>query len=325
MAPAILIARNGWRGLIMTYIVGVEWALALETISRVEALTMKPADYSSARRDYERIEKAIKYIEAHFERQPELKEIADHIGLSEFHFQRLFSGWVGISPKRFLQFLTKEYVKGLLARPTNLLDATFDAGLSSPGRLHDLFVACEAVTPGEYKSGGRGISISYGFHDSPFGECLIAATERGICWLSFARDDDRRALLAEFKAAWKNARIVEDAHGTRHLVTRIYDPAMWRRSSPLPVLVKGTNFQIKVWEALLKIPVGTVVTYEDIALCIGFPKAVRAVGNAVGKNPVSFVIPCHRVVRKTAEFGNYGGGPARKKAMIGWEAAIKAA
>jgi AraC family transcriptional regulator of adaptative response/methylated-DNA-[protein]-cysteine methyltransferase len=179
MAPAILIARNGWRGLIMTYIVGVEWAHALETISRVEALTMKPADYSSARRDYERIEKAIKYIEAHFERQPELKEIADHIGLSEFHFQRLFSGWVGISPKRFLQFLTKEYVKGLLARPTNLLDATFDAGLSSPGRLHDLFVACEAVTPGEYKSGGRGISISYGFHDSPFGECLIAATERG--------------------------------------------------------------------------------------------------------------------------------------------------
>ncbi len=192
---------------------------------------MKPADYSSARRDYERIEKAIKYIEVHFDRQPELKEIADHIGLSEFHFQRLFSGWVGISPKRFLQFLTKEYVKELLARPTNLLDATFDAGLSSPGRLHDLFVACEAVTPGEYKSQGRGISIAYGFHDSPFGECLIAATERGICWLSFARDDDRRALLAEFKAAWKNARIVEDASGTRHLVARIYDPAI-SRSAP---------------------------------------------------------------------------------------------
>jgi AraC family transcriptional regulator of adaptative response/methylated-DNA-[protein]-cysteine methyltransferase len=286
---------------------------------------MKPADYSSACRDYERIEKAIKYIEAHFDLQPELKEVADHIGLSEFHFQRLFSSWVGISPKRFLQFLTKEYVKELLARPTNLLDATFDAGLSSPGRLHDLFVSCEAVTPGEYKSRGRGISIAYGFHDSPFGECLIAATERGICWLSFARDDDRRTLLAEFQAAWKNARIVEDASSTRHLVARIYDPAMWRRSSPLPVLVKGTNFQIKVWEALLKIPVGTVVTYEDIALYIGFPRAVRAVGNAVGKNPVSFVIPCHRVVRKTAEFGNYGGGPARKKAMLGWEAAIKAA
>ena len=286
---------------------------------------MKPTDYSSACRDYGRIEEAITYIETHFDRQPELKEIADHIGLSEFHFQRLFSRWVGISPKRFLQFLTKEYVKELLSRPTNLLDATYDAGLSSPGRLHDLFVTCEAVTPGEFKAGGKGLTIGYGLHQSPFGECLIARTERGICWLAFVRNADRQALIAEFTAAWKNARIVEDRDGTRRLVARIYDPAWWSPSSPLPVLVKGTNFQIKVWEALLKIPVGTVVTYEDVALCIGFPKAVRAVGNAVGKNPVSFVIPCHRVVRKTAEFGHYGGGPARKKAMLGWEAAIKAA
>ena len=286
---------------------------------------MKPTDYSSACRNYGRIEEAITYIETHFDRQPELKEIADHIGLSEFHFQRLFSRWVGISPKRFLQFLTKEYVKELLARPTNLLDATYDAGLSSPGRLHDLFVTCEAVTPGEFKARGKGLTIGYGLHQSPFGECLIARTERGICWLAFVRNANRQALIAEFTAAWKNAHIVEDHDGTRRLVARIYDPARWSRSSPLPVLVKGTNFQIKVWEALLKIPVGTVVTYEDVALCIGFPKAVRAVGNAVGKNPVSFVIPCHRVVRKTAEFGNYGGGPARKKAMLGWEAAIKAA
>ena len=286
---------------------------------------MKPTDYSSACRDYGRIEKAITYIETHFDRQPELKEISDHIGLSEFHFQRLFSRWVGISPKRFLQFLTKEYVKELLSRPTNLLDATYDAGLSSLGRLHDLFVTCEAVTPGEFKARGKGLTISYGLHQSPFGECLIARTERGICWLSFVRNANRQALIAEFTAAWKNARIVEDRDGTRRLVARIYDPARWGRSSPLPVLVKGTNFQIKVWEALLKIPVGTVVTYEDMALYIGFPKAVRAVGNAVGKNPVSFVIPCHRVIRKTAEFGNYGGGPARKKAMLGWEAAIKAA
>ena len=286
---------------------------------------MKPADYSSECRDYERIEKAIKYIETHFDRQPELKAIADHIGLSEFHFQRLFSRWVGISPKRFLQFLTKEYVKALLARPTSLLDATYDAGLSSPGRLHDLFVACEAVTPGEFKDGGKGLTIRYGWHPSPFGECLIARTERGICWLAFVRNDNRPALMDEFTAGWKKARIVEDRNRTEPLIARIYDPAMWHRSSPLPVLVKGTNFQIKVWEALLKIPVGTVVTYEDIALYIGFPKAVRAVGNAVGRNPVSFVIPCHRVVRKTADFGNYGGGPARKKAMLAWEAAIKAA
>jgi AraC family transcriptional regulator of adaptative response/methylated-DNA-[protein]-cysteine methyltransferase len=285
---------------------------------------MKTDDFAQACRDYDRVEKAIMYIETHYDRQPELKEIAEHIGLSEFHFQRLFSGWVGISPKRFLQFLTKEHVKALLENSTNLLDATFDAGLSSPGRLHDLFVACEAVTPGEYKAKGRGLSISYGFHDSPFGECLIAVTERGICWLSFARAGSRRALLGELASAWKNARIVEDPSVTRPYIARIYDPAMWRRSSPLPILVRGTNFQIKVWEALLRIPVGTVVTYEDVALYIGFPKAVRAVGNAVGKNPVSFVIPCHRVVRKTAEFGNYGGGPARKKAMIGWEASLMA-
>jgi AraC family transcriptional regulator, regulatory protein of adaptative response / methylated-DNA-[protein]-cysteine methyltransferase len=299
--------------------------MAPAPIASEEALTMKSADYSSACRDYERIEKAIKYIETHFDRQPELKEIADHIGLSEFHFQRLFSRWVGISPKRFLQFLTKEYVKALLSRPTSLLDATYDAGLSSPGRLHDLFVTCEAVTPGEFKDGGKGLTISYGWHPSPFGECLIARTERGICWLAFVCNGNRQALMDEFTTGWKKARIVADRNRTEPLIARIYDPAMWHHSSPLPVLVKGTNFQIKVWEALLKIPVGTVVTYEDIALYIGFPKAVRAVGNAVGRNPVSFVIPCHRVVRKTADFGNYGGGPARKKAMLAWEAAIKAA
>jgi AraC family transcriptional regulator of adaptative response/methylated-DNA-[protein]-cysteine methyltransferase len=299
--------------------------MAPAPIASEEALTMKPTDYSSACRDYERIEKAIQYIETHFNRQPELKAIADHIGLSEFHFQRLFSRWVGISPKRFLQFLTKEYVKALLARPTSLLDATYDAGLSSPGRLHDLFVTCEAVTPGEFKDGGKGLTISYGWHPSPFGECLIARTERGICWLAFVRNGNRQALMDEFTSGWKKARIVADRNRTEPLIARIYDPAMWHRSSPLAVLVKGTNFQIKVWEALLKIPVGTVVTYEDIALYIGFPKAVRAVGNAVGRNPVSFVIPCHRVVRKTADFGNYGGGPARKKAMLAWEAAIKAA
>jgi len=287
--------------------------------------SMKTNDFKQVCRDYARIEQAIKYIGTRFDRQPELKEIAGHIGLSEFHFQRLFNRWVGISPKRFLQYLTKEHVKRLLAYSGSLLDATYDVGLSGPGRLHDLFVTCEAVTPGEFKARGKGLTVGYGVHQSPFGECLIGRTDRGVCWLAFVRNGNRQALLAELANAWKNARVVEDRAGTRPLVARIYDPAMWSRSNPLPVLVKGTNFQIKVWEALLRIPVGTVVTYEDVALYIGFPKAVRAVGNAVGRNPVSFVIPCHRVVRKTAEFGNYGGGPARKKAMIGWETAIKAA
>jgi AraC family transcriptional regulator of adaptative response/methylated-DNA-[protein]-cysteine methyltransferase len=286
---------------------------------------MPNLNYARACRDYARIENAIAFIGNHFDRQPSLKAIAAHVGLSEFHFQRLFLAWVGISPKRFLQFLTKEYLKGLLDRQRSVLDAALDAGLSGPGRLHDLFVACEAVTPGEYKTRGAGLAIAYGFHPSPFGECLIAATPRGICWLSFARDGRRRAALAELAAAWGKARLVEDPAATRPALGRIFDPANWRRESPLPLLVKGTNFQIKVWEALLRIPLGTVVTYEEIALHIGLPQAARAVGNAVGKNPVSFVIPCHRVVRKTAEFGNYGGGTPRKKAMLGWEASLAAA
>jgi AraC family transcriptional regulator of adaptative response/methylated-DNA-[protein]-cysteine methyltransferase len=285
---------------------------------------MKRDDFTQACRDYERIEKAIVFIEAQLDRQPDLKAIAAHVGLSDFHFQRLFSRWVGISPKRFLQFLTKEHVKGLLSQSSSVLEAAFDAGLSGPGRLHDLFVACEAVTPGEFKSKGSGLTIAFGFHASPFGESLIACTERGICWLAFGRRDGRAGLLAELQRAWKNARLVEDPSGTKPLIARICDPSRWHRSNPIPVMVAGTNFQIKVWEALLRIPVGTVVAYEDIALYIGFPKAVRAVGSAVGKNPVSFVIPCHRVVRKSAEFGNYGGGPARKKAMLGWEATLAA-
>jgi len=285
---------------------------------------MTQPEFARACRDYDRIEQSIQFIETHFEDRPGLQDIATHVGMSEFHFQRLFSRWVGISPKRFLQFLTKEHVKSLLARPSPVLDAALEVGLSGPGRLHDLFVACEAVTPGEYKTQGRGLRITFGVHDSPFGRCLVGLTERGLCWLSFLRDGLRQAAVDEMRRVWANACLAEDRHATRVAVARIYDPALWRQASPLPVLVKGTNFQIKVWEALLRIPFGTVVTYEDIALQIGFPKAVRAVGSAVGKNPVSFVIPCHRVVRKTAEFGNYGGGPARKKAMLAWEAGLGA-
>lgn len=283
---------------------------------------MPPHDHARASRDYLRIEKAIVFIEENRSRQPGLREIAAHVGLSVFHFQRLFHAWVGISPKRFLQFLTKEHLKGLLDRRASVLEAALDAGLSGPGRMHDLFVACEAVTPGEYKARGAGLSIAYGFHPSPFGECLIAATPRGVCWLSFAADGRRESALAELAAVWSEARLVERPGATRSAVDRIFDPVNWRPENPLPLLVKGTNFQIKVWEALLRIPLGAVVTYEEVARHIGLPRAVRAVGNAVGKNPVSFVIPCHRVVRKTADFGNYGGGAPRKMAMLGWEAGL---
>jgi len=282
---------------------------------------MNTSPLSPASDDYERIEKAIKFIEKNFSSQPDLKKIADHIGLSEYHFQRLFSRWVGISPKRFLQFLTKEYAKQLLEGSANLLDVTYEAGLSSPGRLHDLFVNCEAVTPGEYKTKGEGLTIKYGFHPSPFGECLLATTERGICGFFFVKNRDRKDPLTELRYFWQKADIVEDPHASGELVNRIFNPSFDNPSAPLHLVLNGTNFQIKVWEALINIPFGAVVSYEDVAIQVGIPGATRAVGSAVGKNPISFIIPCHRVIRKTADFGNYGGGTARKKAILGWEAA----
>jgi AraC family transcriptional regulator of adaptative response/methylated-DNA-[protein]-cysteine methyltransferase len=282
------------------------------------------ANYDSLSRDYERVESAIRYLETYHERQPGLADIARAAGLSEYHFQRLFSRWVGISPKRFLQFLTKEHAKTLIEGSDSLLDTTFDSGLSSPGRLHDLFVNCEAVTPGEYKRKGAGLDIRYGLHPSPFGECLLAATERGICALSFVQDGNRREPVADLERQWPRAAIRRDPKATAGLRDRIFGYPRNHPPAPLYLFVKGTNFQIKVWEALIKIPLGKAVTYEDIAHHIGMPKAARAVGNAVGRNPIPFLIPCHRVIRKMGEFGNYGGGPARKKAMLGWESSLAA-
>jgi AraC family transcriptional regulator, regulatory protein of adaptative response / methylated-DNA-[protein]-cysteine methyltransferase len=282
---------------------------------------MKSSNFAKAALDYERVEKAIKYIEDNFHTQPTLKQIAEHIFLSEYHFQRLFSRWVGISPKRFLQFLTKEYAKELLENSRNILDVTYAAGLSSPGRLHDLFVTCEAVTPGEFKAKGEGLTITYGFHLSPFGECLLAATQRGLCGFYFVKNGDRNGTFSELTDSWKNANLVENPKALGDLIAQIFSPAFAGKSVPLHLILSGTNFQIKVWEALIKIPFGSVVTYEDVAVQIGLPKATRAVGTAVGKNPISYIIPCHRVIRKTADFGNYGSGPARKKAILGWEAA----
>jgi len=270
--------------------------------------------------DYARIEQAIQYLEENFRRQPSLGEIAAHLGLSEYHFQRLFTRWVGISPKRFLQFLTKEYVSELLQESHNILEATFESGLSSPGRLHDLLVTCEAVTPGEYKTRGEGLLIEYGFHPTPFGECLLASTPRGICSLMFIEPGGETAALTELKARWQNAAFAENQAGTQKLAAMAF---AGNPQETLPIFLRGTNFQIKVWEALLCIPSGTVVTYQDIALSIGLPRASRAVGNAVGHNPLAVVIPCHRVIRKDGWFGNYLYGTPRKMALFGWERAQK--
>lgn len=279
-----------------------------------------PENYQQLCDDYQRIEQAIRYLEANYQTQPELKEVAENIGLSEYHFQRLFTRWAGISPKRFLQFLTKENAKELLKR-SSVLNATYSVGLSSPGRLHDLFVSTEAVSPGEYKTRGSGLLIRYGFQPTPFGEALFGLTERGICHLSFVQDG-YQAALANLQADWKNANLVEDMSATGALVEPVF--SLGQTASPLSLYLTGTNFQLKVWEALLCIPQGALSSYEQIAAQIGHPGALRAVGTAVGHNPIAFLIPCHRVIRKMGEIGNYRWGPLRKKALLGWEAAHQA-
>lgn len=268
---------------------------------------------------YRLIEQAIQYIEANVQQQPELAEIASAVGMSEYHFQRLFTRWAGISPKRFMQFLTKEHAKKLLDRSENLLEATHQTGLSSLGRLHDLFVSTEAVTPGEYKSRGAGVDIHYGIHLTPFGKCLIATTERGICHLGFVDSSEGRAIdnLVEH---WQHANMIEDYTATPPLVNRIFLDS--QPDAPLKLHLRGTNFQIKVWEALLNIPMGSLTSYEHIAATIGNPRAVRAVGSAVGDNPIAYLIPCHRVIRKSGEFGNYLYGSTRKKAILARELAV---
>ena len=270
-------------------------------------------------RDYRRIERAINFIEENLARRPNLAEVARVAGVSEFHFQRLFSRMVGISPKRYEQFLTKEAAKRLLAGSESLLDAAYDIGLSGPGRLHDLFVSCDAVTPGEYKSRGAGLTIGYGFHPSPFGEALLAVTARGICALFFASTGSRPTVLSRLREEWANARIVGDQEGTRRVARRIFAAAP-RAQAPLTLYLRGTNFQVKVWEALLSIPPGSVTTYGEIARRIGDPGATRAVGTAVGRNPVAFLIPCHRVIRGTGDLGGYHWGVGRKRLILAWEA-----
>ena len=275
-------------------------------------------DLKQLSEDYLRIEQAILYLENHYKDQPVLEEVAANVGLSEYHFQRLFTRWAGVSPKRFLQFLTKEGAKELLNRSENLLDTTHQVGLSSLGRLHDLFVTTEAVTPGEYKSRGVGVTIRYGIHPTPFGKCLIATTERGICHLSFVQTSEGEA-IDNLVADWKQARMNEDYRSTVSLIEPIFDLRYSNRAKPLSIHLRGTNFQLKVWEALLQIPAGEVTTYAGLASRIGKPAAMRAVGTAVGHNPIAVLIPCHRVIRKVGEFGNYRYGALRKKALLARE------
>ncbi len=271
--------------------------------------------------DYKHIEKAIKYLEENFQDQPSLEELAQHVNMSPYHLQRLFRRWVGISPKRFLQYLTIDYAKNLLDESRSILDATYETGLSSPSRMHDLFVNVDAVTPGEFRRQGAGLKIWYGLHPSPFGDCLLAVTERGICDLSFVTEAGRDESVVDLHQRWSQANLNHSPKTTKPFFDQAFPSAPHNGNRSVTLFLRGTNFQIKVWEALLRIPSGFACSYEDIARYVGQPSAARAVGNAVGGNPISYIIPCHRVIRKMGLVGNYRWSPTRKKAMLGWEAA----
>ncbi len=273
--------------------------------------------------DYAQVRRAISYLIDHWRDQPSLSAVAAHVGLNETRFQKLFKRWAGISPKEFVQALTIDHARHLLRDSVSVLDAAYEVGLSGPGRLHDLFVTHEAMTPGEFKAGGAELEIIYGFHACPFGEALIMTTSRGLSGLAFCDDVRGRApTLADMIRRWPNASYREDAVVTAPYAGRIFDPLNWRNETPLRVVMIGTDFEISVWEKLLKIPLGAATTYGDLAASLGKPKAARAVGSAVGRNPVSFVVPCHRVLGKTGAVTGYHWGVTRKHAIIGWEAGV---
>lgn len=269
--------------------------------------------------DYERVAEAIEYITARVKEQPTLDMVAEQVNLSPHHFQRVFTEWAGVSPKRFLQFLTANYLKGKIKETSNMVEAAEMAGLSSQSRVYDLFTGIEAVTPQEFKSGGKGLSIGYGFHDTPFGECFMAVTGRGICGMAFVDQNSRESELLKFAQKWHFAQLDFRPNWSEKYLQQIFHPNE-RSFDKIHLMVQGTNFQLKVWEALLTIPSGALTTYQQIAESIGNPKAVRAVGTAVGDNPIAYLIPCHRVIRKEGKLGEYRWGSVRKKVLVGWEA-----
>ncbi len=276
--------------------------------------------------DYARVRRAISFISDHWRQQPDLEEIASDAGLSAAHFQRLFTRWAGISPKEFVQAITLDHARDLLHGSASILDASLEVGLSGPGRLHDLFVDHEAMTPGDYKRRGEGLEIVWGYHSSPFGNALIMATERGVAGLAFADDEEQEsAILEDMMRRWPAATYTRDPERTARYAKRIFTPELWRKSSPLKIVLIGTDFEVRVWDALLKLPMGQAITYSDLANHVCTRAAARAVGSAVGRNPISFVVPCHRVLRKDGGLGGYHWGVTRKQAIIGWEAGRLAA
>ncbi len=274
--------------------------------------------------DYITVRKVIELITDNWQDQPQLDVLADAVGISPTQLQKTFTHWAGLSPKGFLQAVTLDHAKRLLAEDLPLLDASYELGLSGPGRLHDLFVTHEAMSPGVYKAKGEGLEITYGFHPSPFGLALVMATDRGMAGMAFCDEGGEKAALDDMCSRWPRAKYVENREITSPYAIRSFNPDEWQNDKPLRVVLIGTDFEIRVWEGLLQLPVGTATTYSDLASNIGKPKAPRAVGAAVGRNPISFVVPCHRVVGKTGALTGYHWGITRKRAMLGWEAGITA-
>jgi len=279
-----------------------------------------PMPFAAAAADYDVVRKAIGHIRGHWREQPEIEEIAEAAGVTATELHHLFRRWAGITPKAFMQALTLDRARQLLRSSASVLDAAYEVGLSGPGRLHDLFVTHEAMSPGEWKSGGEELTIHFGFHPSPFGAALVMATERGLAGLAFADAGEEAAALADMQRRWPRARYVEDLARTAPIARRIFDSTQWRPQEPLRVVLIGTDWEVRVWETLLQIPMGRLATYSAIAGKVCAPNAARAVGAAVGKNPISFVVPCHRVVGKSGELTGYHWGLTRKRAMLGWEA-----
>jgi AraC family transcriptional regulator of adaptative response/methylated-DNA-[protein]-cysteine methyltransferase len=281
---------------------------------------MKIADAAS-RQDYDTVRRAIEYLTKQYREQPEIDAVAAAAGTDPRRLNELFRRWCGLTPKAFLQAVTLDNAKKLLAQSPNILEASYELGLSGPGRLHDLFVVHEAMSPGEWKTGGEGLEIRYGFHPSPFGTALVMATPRGLCGLAFSDPGKENAALKDMRARWKNASYREDSAATADIAARIFQSDRWQPDTPLRVVLIGTDFEVRVWQTLLKVPLGRAATYSDVARKIGKEKAARAVGAAVGKNPISFVVPCHRIVGTNGALTGYHWGLTRKRAMLGWEQA----
>ena len=274
--------------------------------------------------DYRIVRQVIEYVMEHWRDQPSLETIAAAVGMEPTGLQKLFTRWAGLSPKGFLQAVTLDHARALLEQSATVLDTTYEVGLSGPGRLHDLFVTHEAVTPGAYRARGEGLTIRYGSHPSPFGAALVLATERGLAGLAFADEGEEKASLADMMRRWPKAAYVEDQMATAPLARRIFDPRQWRPEMPLRVVLIGSDFEVRVWETLLTVPFGRATTYSEVARRIDRPSAARAVGAAVGRNPVSFVVPCHRVLGRSGSLTGYHWGLTRKRAILGWEAGIAA-